>query len=101
MNRYITSTNNRKDEETGKRKVDTVIVPSVSKQSTDTFIRVTSVERLDTLAYRFYDDVTAWPIIAAANGIGKGTLYVPSGTVLRIPSQTEFEEIIKQANSSR
>ena len=101
MNRNISSRNTNKDAKTGKRKVDTVIVTAPDKQQTDFYIKITSLERLDILAYKFYDDVTAWPILAAANGIGKGTLFVQPGTILRIPTKVDFEKIIERVNGAR
>ena len=42
-------------------------------------------ERLDQLAYKFYNDSSYWWVIAAASNIGWG-LQVPPGTIIRIPS---------------
>ena len=40
--------------------------------------------RLDTISYNFYGDVSLWWVIAQASNI-KNPLDVPKGTVLRIP----------------
>ena len=58
-------------------------------------------ERLDTLAYTIYGDSSYWWVIAAANGLGKGTLIVPANTKLRIPAKTEFLDQVIQTNRTR
>ena len=47
--------------------------------------RITSAgDRLDHIAYEFYNDANLWWVIAAASGIG-WWLQVPEGVVLFIP----------------
>jgi hypothetical protein len=75
-----------------KLRQQTTILPNVVGVS-DTYIQTITIERLDTLADRFYGDATLWWVIAAANGIGKGTLRVPRGVKLRIPNITSDEVI--------
>jgi nucleoid-associated protein YgaU len=75
-----------------KLRQQTIILPNVVGVS-DTYIQTITIERLDTLADRFYGDSTLWWVIAAANGIGKGTLRVPRGIKLRIPNITSDEVI--------
>lgn len=60
--------------------------PTVPQQPDDLVYQVTSVDRLDLLAFRFYNDPIYWWVIAVANGLEliQGELHV--GTVLRIPS---------------
>lgn len=82
----------------GKRRMASTIVPSFPSSTFDVYIRTTSVERLDNLAYRFYQDPTLWWIIAAANGLGKGSLMVPSNTPLRIPSKSNYQQILNSYN---
>ena len=72
MSRY--STSKQIKDENGSRRVNTTIVPPVPKSDLDTYIQVTNTERLDKLAYDFYDDASQWWIIAAANGIVTGKL---------------------------
>tara|TARA_Y100001972_G_scaffold12183_1_gene13098 strand:- start:294 stop:593 length:300 start_codon:yes stop_codon:yes gene_type:complete len=99
MSRYST-TSIIKDKE-GKRKRSTTIVPTIDATPADTFIITTSTDRLDKLANTFYQDVTLWWVIAAANGLGKGTLIVPADTRLRIPAKTDFLDQVIQANRTR
>lgn len=85
-----------------KRRKSTTIFPSLPLNTdSDIYIRTTSIERLDKLAYKFYDDQTMWWIIAAANGLGKGTLIVPNNTRLRIPSKTSAMNILTETNRTR
>ena len=97
--RYLT-TKQIKDEN-GRRRAETTILPVPPTVSSDTYIEITTPERLDTLANRFYGDSELWWVIAVANGLGKGTLYIPENTRLRLPSNTELENLIEQTNNSR
>lgn len=99
MSRY--STSKQIKDENGSRRVNTTIVPPVPKSDLDTYIQVTSPERLDKLAYEFYNDASQWWIIAAANGLGKGTLAVPEGSRIRIPSKTAIQDLISNTNKER
>lgn len=100
MGRY-TSTSTLQNE-SGRRRKATTIFPIIPTNSqTDIYIRTTSIERLDKLAYRFYGDSDLWWIIATANGLGKGTVIVPTNTRLRIPSNTSVIDILNQTNRTR
>lgn len=80
------------------RRFGTTMIPNILVSTADTYIQVTSVERLDKLANKFYGDSTLWWIIAAANFLGKGTIVVPTNTVLRIPAKTNIQTIINNIN---
>lgn len=99
MSRYIASRIQKDDNE--KRKLSTTIIPTAPLNGTDFYIQTTSVERLDKLAKIFYEDTSLWWIIAAANGLGKGTYIIPENTRLRIPDKTNMQQIINNTNSSR
>jgi hypothetical protein len=83
------------------RRRGTTILPVVPLSPDDTYIETTSLDRLDKLAYIFYDDSTLWWIIASANGLGKGSLIVPEGTKLRIPSKINIQDVIIRTNRDR
>ena len=85
----------------GRRRAETTILPVVPASTSDTYIQITSAERLDTLSYKFYGDASFWWVIANANGLGKGTLFVPENTRLRIPSNSKIQDLIEQTNNSR
>ena len=78
----------------GKRRFASSYISTIPTSDADIYIITTSVERLDQLAKQFYDDEYFWWAIAAANNIGKGTLFVPINTRLRIPPKDAIEELI-------
>ena len=84
MSRYKDITIVKTDD--GKRYRSTVKYPVINKKSTDIYIVGSQHDRLDNLAYKYYEDARLWWIIARANNLGKGTLTVPIGTQIRIPS---------------
>jgi len=99
MSRYSTS-NIIKDED-GKQRRATTIFPTIPATTSDTFIITTSSDRLDKLANIFYEDVSLWWVIAAANGLGKGTLFVPENTTIRIPVDRSIQENVEEVNNNR
>ena len=99
MNRYLTT--QLTTTSTEKRRLQTTIFPTLPPNISDSIIRTTSIERLDKLAQEFYGDATAWPVIATANGLGKGTLVIPPNTTLRIPAITNIQDFLTNTNSSR
>ncbi len=70
-----------------------VTYPEIPFDEEDLYIMTTSWERLDNLADRFYGSVYDYWIISLANPqtIDFGSMYVPSGIQLRIP--TNINEI--------
>ena len=56
---------------------------------------------MDKLAYQFYGDSEKWWLIAIANGLGKGTIIIPSNTRLRIPPAEKIEDLITNTNKNR
>ena len=78
------SNTNIKREKSGIRVYKTTYYPDIPISDNDEFIYPRFGERLDSLAYRFYGDVTLWWVIAKANGL-KGKVFVPQDTEIRIP----------------
>lgn len=99
MSRY-NSTPEIRDNKDIKRR-GTTILPVIPNSSSDIYIVTTGIERLDKLAQTFYGDISLWWIIAAANGLGKGSLIIPEGTRLRVPNSGGVQDIIIQTNKSR
>jgi len=99
MSRYNLATALRNQNQ--KRYLSTIIFPVVPLSDSDIFIQTTSTERLDKLADSFYDNVSLWWVIAAANGLGKGTYVVPQNTRLRIPDQSTVQNLLIEINTSR
>lgn len=73
-----------------------VYFPEIPVRDSDLYIITKETDRLDLLASRFYNDVTAWWIIAHANNI-IGTFYIAPGTQLRIP--TDISQISSNLNT--
>lgn len=99
MNRYASTQVIR--DSVNRRRFESTIYSPVPVSSTDTYIRISGTERLDKLAYQFYGDQTFWPVIAISNNIGKGTLIVKSGTVLRMPDTDTVKQFINTINNTR
>jgi hypothetical protein len=99
MSRYATSRVVIDSSET--RKLTSIIIPTPPQSADDIFIQITSADRLDKLATTFYGTPTLWYIIAAANGLGKGTMRVAKNTSLRIPSISDIQTLINNTNNSR
>ena len=99
MARYTTANTLRDTKE--KRYLSTTLIPPMPISTSDTYIVVTTPERLDKLANTFYGDARLWWIIAAANGLGKGTIIVPSDSRLRIPSAANVQQVINDTNNLR
>jgi len=83
--------------ENGKRYRSTVKYPMIDKKSNDIYIIGRQGDRLDSLAYKYYDNSRLWWIIARANGISKGDLSVPIGAQIRIPKDPIA--IVKEYNN--
>jgi len=61
--------------------------PTIPLDPSDIYVITTIGDRLDSLAYSYYNDPTYyWIISIANNNITKGSLYPVPGTQLRIPT---------------
>ena len=71
----------------GKRVIETYEKLYIKPHSSDLFHEVKSGEEnfLDLIAYTYYKNEGLWWVIAEANQL-INPLYVPAGTVLRVPS---------------
>lgn len=96
--RYITATVVKDNNE--KRKLSTTIIQSTTNQDGDVYIKTTSIERLDKLAYTFYGDASLWWILATENALGKGTLIVPADTRMRIPNPDTIQQYINNISNT-
>jgi len=83
------------------RYYSTIIIETPTATTNDIYIKTTTPDRLDRLAYIFYEDQSLWWVIAAANGLGKGTYVVPSNKTLRIPSNPNIQQFITNINNER
>lgn len=63
------------------------VYPNIPLSESDVYVITTIGDRLDLLAYNYYNDVNLWWIISAANNNAtKGSLFPTPGTQLRIPT---------------
>jgi hypothetical protein len=99
MNRYSNTKIIKKRNK--KRRLATTIYPDIPVTTNDVYIRTTTPERLDNLAYTFYKNVEYWWIIAQANNLGKGSLIVPQDTLIRIPDETIVKDLLVATNNNR
>lgn len=61
------------------------IYPEIPLSDNDTYVASETGDRLDTLAYQYYNNSSLWWIIASANNIHNAPLGLKDGTILRIP----------------
>ena len=69
----------------GREVLQSKIYPNIPPSDDDIFVATETGDRLDTLAYQFYNDSTFWWIIACANNIHNASIGFREGTILRIP----------------
>jgi nucleoid-associated protein YgaU len=77
--------------------------PNIPLSESDVYVITTVGDRLDLLAYSYYNDSTLWWIISMANNnITRGALYPEPGTQLRIPTNlSNTLNLFKQFNQAR
>lgn len=77
---------------TGSLYYQTNLYPTVQPTDTDYYIITTINDRLDLIAFDFYQDSSLWWIIASANALPGDSIYPPIGVQLRIP--TDIQSIL-------
>jgi len=83
--------------DSGKRYYKAKMYPSIPFSEDDVYVITTIGDRLDLLAYSYYNRVDLWWIISIANNnVTKGSLFPIPGTQLRIP--LNVSEIIQSFN---
>jgi hypothetical protein len=71
----------------GKRYYKGKIYPDIPYSETDDYIITTIGDRLDSIAYSYYQDPELWWVISVANNnITKGSIFPTPGTQLRVPT---------------
>ncbi len=63
----------------------TNVYPEIAPTDSDYYVITTIDDRLDLLAFDFYQDSSLWWIIASANALPGDSIYPPVGIQLRIP----------------
>ena len=92
MNRYATIEKLRNTNEfvgtLGTQYYGTVTYPEIPQNESDIWVETEFGDRLDSLAYQFYSDVTLYWIISIANPnkVNMGSLYLTPGDQIRIPT---------------
>ena len=75
------------------------IYPEIPFLDTDDYIVTTDGDRLDTIAYSYYNDSELWWVISAANNhITQGSLFPIPGTQLRVP--TDIANVLRLFNEA-
>jgi len=78
------------------------LYPPIIPKSSDLYIVVRDGQRLDTLANQYYKDAKLWWVIAQANNITGGTMFVKPGSQIRIPMDlASINSALKQLNQER
>jgi|TARA_B110000977_G_C10669257_1_gene334999 hypothetical protein len=72
------------------------LYPKIPKSDEDIYIVTQDGDRLDTIAYQFYEDASLWWLVASANNVHDAPFALKSGTELRIPMN--YTEIINNFN---
>ena len=63
--------------------------PEIAPTDNDYYVITTVDDRLDLLAYDFYQDSSLWWIISSANALPGDSIYPPVGIQLRIPQDIQ------------
>jgi nucleoid-associated protein YgaU len=102
MNRYensniLTTTNTNRPYYRGK------FYPNIPLSESDVYVITTIGDRLDSLAFSYYNDATMWWVISMANNnVTRGSLFPIPGTQLRIPTDLNTVlNLYKQFNNVR
>jgi nucleoid-associated protein YgaU len=100
MERY--SNNDIRITAEGKRYYKQKYYPNIPLSETDIYVITTIGDRLDTLAFSYYNDSTLWWVISMANNnITKGSIFPIPGTQLRIPTNlTTVLSLFRQYNTT-
>jgi hypothetical protein len=88
------SNNRTKKTIDGKEVYTPKMYPTIPESFLDIHVATETGDRLDTLAFQFYNDASLWWIIASANHIHTAPIGFADGTILRIP--TNHIEILQQ-----
>lgn len=83
MSRY--QNNETKTLKDGRRVYRSKIYPNIPLRNDDIYVATQTGDRLDLLAFEYYQDQRLWWIIAAANNIHNAQIGLVEGTILRIP----------------
>ena len=81
----------------GRRFKETTKYPDIPLSYNDIYVYTDEGDRFDILAQSYYKDPSLWWIISIANsGLAQNSLYIPTGTQLRLP--TSIQDILSNYN---
>ena len=77
--------------------------PNIPLSASDVYIITSIGDRLDSLAYQYYNDINLWWVIPMANNNStKGSMFPIPGTQLRIPTDlTTVMNLFNNFNKAR
>ena len=88
-NNYLFSATVNVDTDRKRRYYSPLLPPTIEKDDTDIYVITQVGDRLDQLAYQYYQQAELWWIIAAANPtLRKDSLFLEPGVQLRIPANS-------------
>lgn len=100
MERYSKIVQKIKHNDIGKLRYESIRYPTFDPKTTDYYIISKRMDRMDLIAYDWYEDARLWWVIQRANNLPGGTLQVKPGTRVRIPwPLSDFEIEDKLINS--
>lgn len=100
MERYSKIVQKIKHNDIGKLRYESIRYPTFDPKTTDYYIISKRMDRMDLIAYDWYQDARLWWVIQRANNLPGGTLQVKPGTRVRIPwPLSDFEIEDKLINS--
>ena len=78
------------------------LYPNIPLRDDDVYVMTELGDRLDTLAFQYYQDPTLWWIIASANTYEQSGLIITPGVQLRIPAdKSKAIQVYNQVNATR
>jgi nucleoid-associated protein YgaU len=95
ISRYLS--NGSKKTIDGKTVFRPKIYPHIPLSNYDLYVMSESGDRLDSLAYQYYNDASLWWVIASANNIHNAPLGLREGTILRIPA--DYQQVVNDFTS--
>ncbi len=85
-----------------KKSYETLYYPEFELKSTDIYIITSRLDRMDLLADDHYGDPRFWWVIQRANsGLPYGTMVLPAGLRIRIPSPYTSYDIYELMKSKQ
>ena len=81
----------RRDTETGNHYYKNIEYPEIPVSADDIYVISKSTDRIDLLAFDYYNDTQLWWIISKANPdkIKRDSPFITPGTQIRIPQDIE------------